>query len=267
VLRQAIRQGWPQVCESVPTRVRQEVSACLHCGDVRRGFVEVSCEDCRKSRLVAFCCKGRGFCPSCTNRRAVETGVRVEALLPRVRHRQWTLSLPFSLRFAVVKRPALLKRLERRLVWAAWCWQRRVARRLGVSGSLRGGAVVFTQWFGSTLQLTPHLHALLPEALWTTTGDVVELPAPDDADVAGILGRVLRQARKDFSDADAPWPQDEYEALQRASLQRPLPMELPPSPRRRRVAVGLLLLPPRRHRRPRHHGESRRAHLAGVGLG
>jgi hypothetical protein len=63
------------------------------------------------------------------------------------------LSLPFSLRFAVVKRPALLKRLERRLVWAAWCWQRRVARRLGVSGSLRGGAVVFTQWFGSTLQL------------------------------------------------------------------------------------------------------------------
>jgi hypothetical protein len=108
----------------------------------------------------------------------VETGVRVEALLPRVRHRQSTLSLPFSLRFAVVKRPALLKRLERRLVWAAWCWQRRVARRLGVSGSLRGGAVVFTQWFGSTLQLTPHLHALLPEALWTTTGDVVELPAP-----------------------------------------------------------------------------------------
>jgi Putative transposase len=91
----------------------------------------------------------------------------------------------------------------------------------------------------STLQLTPHLHALLPEALWTSTGELVELPAPDDADVAGILGRVLRQARKDFSDADAPWPEDEYEALQRASLQRPLPMELPLSPRRRRVAVGL----------------------------
>ncbi|MBE2254202.1 MAG: transposase, partial [Myxococcus sp.] len=188
---------------------------------------------------MAFCCKGRGWCPSCTNRRAVETGVRLAALLPHVRHRQWTLSLPFSLRFVVVKRPALLKRLERRLVRAIWRWQRQVARRLGVPGPLRGGAVVFTQWFGSSLQLTPHLHALFPEALWTKDGQVVTLPAPDDAEVESILGRVLRGARKDFADAHAPWPEDEYEALQRESLQRPLGLALPPSPRRRRVAVGM----------------------------
>lgn len=165
--------------------------------------------------------------------------MRQAALLPWVRHRQWTLSLPFSLRFGVVKRPALLKRLERRLVRAVWRWQRREARRLGVAGALRGGAVVFTQWFGSSLQLTPHLHALLPEAVWTTTGEVVELPAPDDADVEAILGRVLRLAQKDFEELEAPWPQDEYEAGQRATLQRPLGLSLPPSPRRRRVAVGL----------------------------
>jgi hypothetical protein len=53
-----------------------------------------------------------------------------------------------------VKRPALLKRLERRLVRAVWRWQRQAARRLGVSEPLRGGAVVFTQWFGSSLQLS-----------------------------------------------------------------------------------------------------------------
>ncbi|MCC6338238.1 MAG: transposase zinc-binding domain-containing protein [Myxococcales bacterium] len=88
-----------------------EAEAFLRCGDVRYGFVEVSCEDCHEARLVAFCCKGRGWCPSCTNRRAVETGVRLAALLPQVRHRQWTMSLPFCLRFVVVKRPALLKRL------------------------------------------------------------------------------------------------------------------------------------------------------------
>ncbi|MBL8921777.1 MAG: hypothetical protein JNJ54_23165 [Myxococcaceae bacterium] len=67
----------------------------------------------------------------------------------------------------------------------------------------------------------------------------LELPAPDDAEVESILRRVLRGARKDFADADAPWPEDEYEALQRESLQRPLGLALPPSPRRRRVAVGL----------------------------
>lgn len=203
VVLEAFQRGWPSVCETVPKRVKREAEAFLRCGDVRYGFVEVSCEDCHESRLVAFCCKGRGWCPSCTNRRAVETGVRLAALLPQVRHRQWTMSLPFTLRFVVVKRPALLKRLEYRLVRAVWRWQRQVARRLGVVGPLRGGAVVFTQWFGSSLQLTPHLHALLPEALWTKDGEVVTVPAPDDAEVESILRRVLRGARKDFADVEA----------------------------------------------------------------
>ncbi len=35
-------------------------------------------------------------------------------------HRQWALSLPFSLRFQVVKRPEPLKRIEVRLVRAIW---------------------------------------------------------------------------------------------------------------------------------------------------
>ena len=41
-------------------------------------------------------------------------------MLPRVRHGQWTVSLHFSLRFAVVKRPRLLPALESRLVHAIW---------------------------------------------------------------------------------------------------------------------------------------------------
>ncbi len=78
----------------------------------------------------------------------------------------------------------------------------------------------------------------MAEALWTPTGELVELPAPDTADVEGILVRVLRGAQKDFEDLEAPWPDDEYEAAQREALQRPLGLELPPSPPRRRVAVG-----------------------------
>ncbi len=60
---------------------------------------------------VRFSCKGRGWCPSCTNRRAVETGACLEATLPFVRHPQWTLSIPFSLRFTVVTQPAVLQTL------------------------------------------------------------------------------------------------------------------------------------------------------------
>jgi hypothetical protein len=166
----------------------------LECGDVRYGFVEVSCERCADSRLVAFSCKGRGWCPSCTTRRALETGAHLEAVLPRVARRQWASSLPGSLRFRVVKSPALLKHLELRLVKALWRLQRATARRLGTQRALRGGAVCFWQWFGSSLQLKPHLHLLLPEALWHDDGELMSLPPPTDEDV---LFRVLRQVKKD----------------------------------------------------------------------
>ena len=70
------------------------------------------------------------------------------------------------------------------------------------------------------------------------SGEVVEVAPPTDDDVAAVLARVLRQAKKDFADLDAAWPEDEYEKGQRESLQRPLGLELPPTPRRRRVAVA-----------------------------
>jgi hypothetical protein len=238
VLKEAFRRGWGEVQPLVPARVRGEVERYLRCGDVRYGFVEATCAKCEVPRLVALRCRGRGWCPSCTTRRALETGLQLEEELPRLAHRQWTLSLPMAVRFQVVKKPALLKRLEVRLVQAVWRRQRATARRLGASGALRGGGVCFWQYFGSSLQLTPHLHLLVPEAVWTQEGEVVTLPPPDDAEVRAVLERVLRQARRDWEEADEAWAQDEYEQLQAKALQRPLALQLPASAhRRRRVAV------------------------------
>ena len=240
MLHEAFRRGWPLASAFLPRRVKLEVQRYLECGNVRYGFVEVTCEGCSDSRLVAFSCKGRGWCPSCTTRRSIETGAHLEAVLPRVAHRQWTLSLPFSVRFAVVKQPALLKKLEVRLVRAVWRWQRATARRLGVRKRLRGGAVCFWQWFGSSLQLTPHLHLLVPEALWYQDGEAMHLPPPDEADVEAVLQRTLRQAMRDWENLDAAWAEDEYEGLQQRAIQEKLPLSeaLVPSSRRRRVAVA-----------------------------
>ena len=98
MLREAFREGWPEVQPLVPKRVRAEAERYLQCGDVRYGFVEATCQACEVPRLVALRCRGRGWCPSCTTRRALETGLQLEEELPRVRHRQWTLSLPMARR-------------------------------------------------------------------------------------------------------------------------------------------------------------------------
>lgn len=82
----------------------------------------------------------------------------------------------------------------------------------------------FWQYFGSSLQLTPHLHLLVPEVLWTGEGEAVVLPPPDDDEVRTVLARVLRQARRDWEAADPAWAEDEYEGLQAEAL------SLPPSP-------------------------------------
>ena len=142
VLLEAFRRGWASVPGCLPPRVKLEVQRYLDCGQLRCGFVEVKCESCKESRLVAFSCKGRGWCPSCTARRATETGVHLVNTLPRVNHRQWTLSLPFPVRLAVVKQPKLLKGIERRLLKAIWRRQRQLAQAAGQGGNFsRGGGV------------------------------------------------------------------------------------------------------------------------------
>jgi hypothetical protein len=49
----------------VQLRVRRELNAYLACGDPSEGFVLWRCAHCPGFRVVAFRCKGRGFCPTC----------------------------------------------------------------------------------------------------------------------------------------------------------------------------------------------------------
>ncbi len=116
--------------------------------------------------------------------------------------------------------------MGRRLVRAVWRWQRAEARRLGGPRGLRGGAVAFSQLFGSALQLTPHLHVLIPEGLWTGNS-FVPLPPPRAEDVAGVLERLVRQLARDLQALEVPWPEEAVEALQLQAVQHRLPLPEP----------------------------------------
>ena len=63
----AIEDGALEV--RLPKHAKKELEAFLDCGLLCRGFARLRCEGCEERRLVAFCCKGRGFCPSCLGRR------------------------------------------------------------------------------------------------------------------------------------------------------------------------------------------------------
>ena len=204
-----------------PKRVHEEVRRFLGCGDVRRGFTLAKCEACKESTLIAFSCKSRGWCPSCGARRAHEAEAHLLEVLPKVGFRQWTLSLPFALRWPVVKQPKLLRALERCLTRAIFRAQRAQAKRLGCAGKAQCGAVCFVQWFSSTLGLQPHLHLLVPEGVWSG-GGFLELLRPTQRELEAVLARMLAQAKRSFGALDAAWPEDAFEALQLQGAQERL---------------------------------------------
>ena len=84
----------------LPQFVERELREYLRCGILAYGFARFRCRDCTREILVAFSCKGRGFCPSCCGRRMAELAAHlVEGVLGGLPVRQWVLTLPYRLRW------------------------------------------------------------------------------------------------------------------------------------------------------------------------
>jgi hypothetical protein len=154
-----------------PRYVEREFEKFLACGLLCHGFVRVHCGNCGDDRLVAFSCKTRGFCPSCTTRRMTTTAAHlVDRVLPVVPYRQWVLSLPRQVRFVLARDHDLLGRVVSVFLRKVFAWQRRRARARGIAEP-HTGAITFVQRFGSLLNLNCHAHALIPEGVFATGPD------------------------------------------------------------------------------------------------
>ena len=86
---------------ALPEFVRNELDAYLHCGLLCRGFALLKYSNCTERRLVAFSCKGRGFCPSCLGQKVCQTAANLieHVVPPQVPLRQWVLTVPHALRY------------------------------------------------------------------------------------------------------------------------------------------------------------------------
>ena len=206
----------------LPRHVEQEMRAYLECGILAYGFLRVRCEDCGESRVVAFSCRKRGFCPSCLGRRMADTAARLtEEVLPLVPVRQWVLSFPYEVRYRLAWDGALVSTVLAVFLRVGQGWYRRQARAQGYEGG-RCGSVTFVQRFGSSINLNPHMHVLMMDGVYVRAEDGTPffVPAPPltDDDVRAIVEttaqRVVRLCeRRGLFEAGATDPLWEQEPL------------------------------------------------------
>ncbi len=182
----------------LPRFIEREFERYLGCGILGRGFARVRCDECATESLVAFSCKGRGVCPSCTARRMADAAAHlVDHVLPVARYRQWVWTMPRAVRYWLAKDGARITRVHALFLRAVFAWQRRLARDRGIAGGGQPGAVTFVQRFGGQLNLNVHFHAVVPDGVFTqnAAGDAVfhPLPGPRDTDVLEIASKVARK--------------------------------------------------------------------------
>ena len=178
----------------LPWYVVKELREYLACGVLGHGFVRIKCVDCGKEeRAIAFSCKRRGFCPSCTGRRMADTAARlVDNVFPvNLPVRQWVLSLPMNIRYRLAYDGKLLSDVLAVFLRVVRGWYYRQAKAAGYKDA-RTGSVTFCQRFGSSLNLNPHIHNLHIDGIYTydENDDIpIFVPAPElrDEDVKTIV--------------------------------------------------------------------------------
>ena len=226
----SVREGLAAAGRSLPRFCEREVDAFLRCGILAYGFARVWCEACRKEDVVAFSCKGRGFCPSCGARRMSDTAAwLVERVIPEVPVRQWVLSLPYRVRLLCAYDPDACALVRRVLVRAVSGFYEGRARRRGASRP-RTGAVAFVQRFDSGLRLNVHFHVLWLDGVYASEAgrggcEFREDAGIADTDVQRLVVRVrdrvvkaLRRVGKWWDEGDAAESDGELEGERQLML-------------------------------------------------
>jgi hypothetical protein len=227
---------------SVPAFVERELTRYLECGILAYGFVRVRCAACRYDRVVAFSCKGRGFCPSCGGRRMADSAAfLVDRVLPVVPVRQWVLSLPIALRYKLAYDSQLAAEVLQLFVRSVFASLRRRARLRYGAAAYDCGSVTFIQRFGDALNLNLHFHSIVLDGVYHQEQDGVvrfrRLPPPTNTDVERTTRRIVRRLRR-LLIARGLTPDADAAAADSLPEDQPFLAEIYAASVRSRIAVG-----------------------------
>ena len=178
--------------------MRKAFEKYLECGIFAHGFARARCGDCGHDFLVAFSCKGRGVCPSCTTRRMAETAAHLtDHVFPRLPVRQWVLSVPKRLRYYMQRDGPVLGMVLR-------IFLRVIAQTLQANcpgaqnpnkAALHIGAVAFIHRFGASLNEHVHFHVCVVDGVFEEVAGGQEPPRIIFHPATGVNAHTVAQAQ------------------------------------------------------------------------
>jgi hypothetical protein len=142
----------------------------------------------------------------------------VDRVFPEVPVRQWVVSLPLRVRYAVAWDHGLCRAVVGVALRAILGSLRTRARRQGVAGG-RGGAVAIVQRFGSALNLNVHVHALVLDGVYTSESSGAltfhAADTPTEWDLEAVVSTLERRiarllARRSLTESDEAEPADPW---------------------------------------------------------
>ncbi|MBC7539710.1 MAG: transposase zinc-binding domain-containing protein [Bacteriovorax sp.] len=142
----------------LPFHLEREFKKYLTCGIPAYGIARFHCLCCQKDKIVAFSCKGRTLCPSCTGRRTADTAKHLlEEVIPAVPIRQWVLSMPYTYRFLLATRAEFLRKSKALFHRTINGHYQKKAKAFNLLNP-KVGAITVVQRFGGALNLNVHFH-------------------------------------------------------------------------------------------------------------
>ena len=138
------------------TEVMKTIYAYLDCGIPENGVARVRCE-CGEDFFVAFSCKKRVICPSCSTKRSILFGEKIREIVKPFSHVHMTFTIPKILRIFFKRNRKLLQLLVQSANFAI---EKYFRKALGIEDGYAGG-IFCIQSQGSLLNYHPHVHALI----------------------------------------------------------------------------------------------------------
>lgn len=175
--------------------VSDVVTGFLDCGGLRKVFARIRCHDCHHEQLLAFCCRGRWFCPSCHAKKVVQFGIQLSAaILSPVPHLQYVFSTPRIIRQHFKYNRKLLGKFCH---YANHCLKHYLRTALNLpKGEV--GAVMAIQTFGDYGHWHPLLHVIVADGLFASSGVFHAMPRVDVQPLAELFrAEVLKMLLKE----------------------------------------------------------------------